>query len=672
MKRRAPLSSWMLRALAATAFLWFVAGQARAVNPLFYTSYEGERDRLLARSEFGDIRESEFFLYLVMRDDTMPNIVERYLTEPSYRRREELRDRLHMALEDFLLVKGADRFELRERYPRSIDPVAREFYLYPVYEWVWSLAVVETDLGLARHNAHLIPSSLGDLRKFYKDHPELFTRRGTVQSRYIFRRLTDPDDPRALAEAEAFLRRVREHAVAGEDFGQLARQYSDAPNAELGGLTPPVVEGEMFVEYDDAVSELGEGEISQPFRGVGGVYLVKVEKITPKRLPPFAEILEEVRQKLVANALRWKEVFTLDEIKFTWRTGRRLPAWKSRDTTDWLVKVNDFKLSSADFLRMFPEVVEPTCLTDEVFLDRRTASVFVGELFKSQLEERNRLGDPRIQRAWTLAPAMLRSRRLLRERERRLDQPTTETVRQFYKDNPGLFETVPKYRLTRIEATLRRPERHGVLKRLALIDDVKEQMKQLVFEQTIILKELDRNAPEFLLRNADNGATGTATADEDDISTQLAQLKLASYYETFRMVDPEVYEVRIERVNDYFTKDNTPEYLPPEELAGLRKYKALGPMNVDDRAVFWICEGVEEDSTPPFEDIAWIVRSVYRRYHKGSARRQLVDEALARAKVTWLYGDIEYEPAEPLVQPTLPRPDLWFLEALEEGEEEDE
>ena len=133
-------------ALAAVAAVLAFTLESRAVNPLLVSRYDASEDRTLGTSKLGDIKEADFFCFLVMRDDPAPDMLERYLTEPDYRKRQRAREVLHQALEDYLIVMGASRIPLRPRYP---DPALmrmkpEEFVILPLYDLVWTDRVVST------------------------------------------------------------------------------------------------------------------------------------------------------------------------------------------------------------------------------------------------------------------------------------------------------------------------------------------------------------------------------------------------------------------------------------------------------------------------------------------------------------------------------------------------
>ena len=89
--------------------------------------------------------------------------------------------------------------------------------------------------------------------------------------------LLQPDALVSEADAETRLRQLRERVEQGEDFATLARSHSQDPGSaseggDLGWVTP----GEMVPEFEQAMDQLGNGELSQPVQSRFGWHLIQV------------------------------------------------------------------------------------------------------------------------------------------------------------------------------------------------------------------------------------------------------------------------------------------------------------------------------------------------------------------------------------------------------------
>jgi len=98
---------------------------------------------------------------------------------------------------------------------------------------------------------------------------------GQPQSRLaeIFLPVDSPDlEDEVLRNAERLVGEVG----AGADFSALARQFSRTASAPDGGDIGWVRQGQLGDEMDAAIAGLQVGQVSQPIRGTGGYYLVKL------------------------------------------------------------------------------------------------------------------------------------------------------------------------------------------------------------------------------------------------------------------------------------------------------------------------------------------------------------------------------------------------------------
>ena len=90
--------------------------------------------------------------------------------------------------------------------------------------------------------------------------------------------LIKPSEIMTDNQAEELITDIRRRAVDGEDFAELARQYSeDIGSAQEGGSLGWTMRGQMVPEFDNMMDATAVGEISEPFRSQFGYHIIKVE-----------------------------------------------------------------------------------------------------------------------------------------------------------------------------------------------------------------------------------------------------------------------------------------------------------------------------------------------------------------------------------------------------------
>jgi peptidyl-prolyl cis-trans isomerase SurA len=90
--------------------------------------------------------------------------------------------------------------------------------------------------------------------------------------------LIKPSEIMTDAQAHEFIGKLRSRILAGEDFGDLAREYSDdigsaQEGGELGWTTP----GQMVPEFEAAMDKTAVDAISEPVRTQFGWHIIQVE-----------------------------------------------------------------------------------------------------------------------------------------------------------------------------------------------------------------------------------------------------------------------------------------------------------------------------------------------------------------------------------------------------------
>ncbi len=156
--------------------------------------------------------------------------------------------------------------------------------------------VVETPVGL-----HLI---------------QMVEKRGDkVRLRHILIRLeTTPQDAKAVLDT---LNKIRNKALAGEDFGKLAKEYSqDVSTKEQGGDLGWMPMEQLQIEvFKNAVDTLKIGQISRPFKTRFGYHIVKLEGKKTARKFSLKGDWDQIREWAL-NAKRQKVLNQwIDELK---------------------------------------------------------------------------------------------------------------------------------------------------------------------------------------------------------------------------------------------------------------------------------------------------------------------------------------------------------------------
>ena len=109
------------------------------------------------------------------------------------------------------------------------------------------------------------------------------------------------------AAALATMTEIQAKLVAGEDFAELAKEYSnDTFSAENGGDLEYVAVGDMDAAFDAAVLALKTvGEVTDVVETEFGLHLIKLTELVAEEITPFSDVVDEitaaVQQELAAE-----------------------------------------------------------------------------------------------------------------------------------------------------------------------------------------------------------------------------------------------------------------------------------------------------------------------------------------------------------------------------------
>ncbi|MDE1461090.1 SurA N-terminal domain-containing protein [Spartinivicinus poritis] len=111
--------------------------------------------------------------------------------------------------------------------------------------------------------------------------------------------LFEINDDLTEEKAKALADEVKQKLANGEDFAKLAKAYSsDKVSAEKGGDLGVVEKGFFGEEFDLALADLKEGEVSEPVKNDFGYQIIKVTGVDKAKIPSIAEKKDEIVKSL--------------------------------------------------------------------------------------------------------------------------------------------------------------------------------------------------------------------------------------------------------------------------------------------------------------------------------------------------------------------------------------
>ncbi len=144
-----------------------------------------------------------------------------------------------------------------------------------------------------------------EIQAYYDAHREEFT---VKQEKYKLAQIliaVAPDaSPAEMNAAKAKADEARKKATGSEDFGELARHYSDDESKTQGGELGMFSPDDIMDEILAGIKNLQPGQISEVIRTKHGFHIIKVEQHDVPGVKPLPVVKEDIRNRLVDKQTR--------------------------------------------------------------------------------------------------------------------------------------------------------------------------------------------------------------------------------------------------------------------------------------------------------------------------------------------------------------------------------
>ncbi|UCD65591.1 MAG: SurA N-terminal domain-containing protein, partial [Deltaproteobacteria bacterium] len=143
-----------------------------------------------------------------------------------------------------------------------------------------------------------------ELESYYRQNFNRYSTPEQRNARHILIKTSAEDTEDILSEKRIQAEQVLELARSGEDFAELAKQFSEGPTGPKGGELGSFTRGRMVKPFEDAAFSLNEGEISDIVETQFGFHIIKLEKIEPAYTRTLEEVKSEIEAQILAQQSR--------------------------------------------------------------------------------------------------------------------------------------------------------------------------------------------------------------------------------------------------------------------------------------------------------------------------------------------------------------------------------
>ena len=137
-----------------------------------------------------------------------------------------------------------------------------------------------------------------EISEYYEEHPDEFKNPKTVEARHILIKVDQDAAAEEVAKAKEKIEDPLKKARDGQDFAELAKQYSEGPSKDKGGYLGSFRREAMVKPFADKAFAMQAGDISDPVRTRFGWHIIKVEQVNEATVTPLADAKDKIRKKL--------------------------------------------------------------------------------------------------------------------------------------------------------------------------------------------------------------------------------------------------------------------------------------------------------------------------------------------------------------------------------------
>jgi len=155
----------------------------------------------------------------------------------------------------------------------------------------------------------------GDVREYYQNHIDAYTKVCKVRLARIFLGIKNPDDAEEIARVRRLGSEILQGLRQGRDFFEMAKKYSQGPAASEGGDLGWVVLDNLEPRLRNTISRLSPGEYTDLDPAPAGVQIIKLLEQKEGGVKPFEEVRDAIHSKLHREKVEKRYAAWIEELR---------------------------------------------------------------------------------------------------------------------------------------------------------------------------------------------------------------------------------------------------------------------------------------------------------------------------------------------------------------------
>lgn len=145
--------------------------------------------------------------------------------------------------------------------------------------------------------------SSDEIERYYEANREEYKTGERVTVRAIIFRIEPLDSAAETERIRGKAEEVRQLGAGGRRFEDLAKQFSEGPGAEKGGLLGTFARGELDPQLEQVAFVTSPGSLSEVVRTDRAFYILRVDKLEPPGYRSLDEARDQIREALYQKAV---------------------------------------------------------------------------------------------------------------------------------------------------------------------------------------------------------------------------------------------------------------------------------------------------------------------------------------------------------------------------------
>jgi peptidyl-prolyl cis-trans isomerase C len=156
-----------------------------------------------------------------------------------------------------------------------------------------------------------------EIKAYYDSHTNLFKKPEQIRASHILIKVEPGANEKNKEKARKKIEKIRQRLVKGEDFGALAKEFSQCPSSAKGGDLNYFGRRQMAKPFEDAAFALKVGELSGVVETQFGYHLIKLTDKKPASTFSYEDMKDRIRKNLMREKIQVEVSNYIQELKKT-------------------------------------------------------------------------------------------------------------------------------------------------------------------------------------------------------------------------------------------------------------------------------------------------------------------------------------------------------------------